>query len=96
LAVHAEKVFAGNDQLNNDGIYLLNKFKKYLKSGRREIQKQKVWQSVKNRIGNATNLDEVLQFLEERGYIKIEKQSTGGRPAEVVKINPFIIDGEIH
>jgi hypothetical protein len=96
LAVHAEKVFAGNDQLNNDGIYLLNKFKKYLKSGRREIPKQKVWQSVKNRIGNAANLDEVLQFLEERGYIKVEKQSTGGRPAEVVKINPFIIDGEMH
>jgi hypothetical protein len=42
LAVHAEKVFVGNDQLNNNGIYLLNKFKKYLKSGRREIQKQKI------------------------------------------------------
>ena len=91
LSVHAEKVFAGDDQINNDAIYLLRKIKRYLQSGRLEVSKQKIWQGVKRRFGNAAKLDEILQFLEERGYIQTHKKSSGGRPAEIIKINPLIL-----
>jgi len=93
LAVHAEKVFAGDDQRNNNALYLLRRIKKYNKL---QIVKGKMYHGVKSRFRAVSELDDTLQFLEERGYIKIEKAPTGGRPAEVVKINPFIIDGEMH
>jgi hypothetical protein len=89
LAVHAEKVFAGNDDTNNAAIYLLNRFKRY---GRLQIQKGKMWNAVKKKFGTVEELNEVLNFLQERGYIRVEKMATGGRPAEYVKINPVFLD----
>jgi hypothetical protein len=89
LAVHAEKVFAGDDQQNNDALYLLRRIKRY---GQREIKKQKMWRGVVSRFRVAEKLDEVLQFLEGRGYLRVEKVSTGGRPGEVIKVNPAFLE----
>jgi hypothetical protein len=89
LTVHAEKVFAGDDQKNNDALHLLRKIKRY---GQREIQKRKMWRGVQTRFREIVKLDEILQFLEGRGYLRVEKSNTSGRPAEVIKINPAFLD----
>ena len=88
LAVHAEKVFAGEDQRNNDALYLLRRIKRH---GQREIKKQKMWRGVQSRFRVAEKLDDILGFLQERGYLRIEKLSTGGRPAELIKVNPAVL-----
>jgi len=85
LAVHAEKVFAGEDQRNNDALYLLRRIRRY---GQREIAKRKMWRGVQSRFRNIEKLDDILQFLEGRGYLRVESVSTGGRPAEIIKVNP--------
>ena len=87
LAVHAQKVFAGDDQRNNDAIYLLRRITRY---GQRQVAKQKMWQGVKSRFRAMEKLDEILTFLEEHGYIRIEKVATGGRPADYIKVNPAL------
>lgn len=89
LAVHAQKVFAGDDQRNNDALYMLRRIQRH---GQRQIAKQKMWQGVKSRFRVAERLDEILQFLEEHGYVRIERVPTGGRPAEYIKVNPAILN----
>ena len=90
LAVHSQKVFAGDDQRNNDAVYLLRRIKRY---GQKQITKRKMWHGVKGRFKNADRLNELLAFLEEQGYIKIETAPSGGRPAENIKVNPaFLYD----
>jgi len=89
LAVHAEKVFAGDDAKNNDALYLLRRIKRF---GQNEVQKRKMWRGVATRFRNIERLDEILQMLEGRGYLRVEKSSTGGRPAETIKINPAFLD----
>ena len=89
LAVHAQKVFAGDDQRNDDAMYLLNRIKRY---GQRQITKRKMWQGVKSRFRIVDRLNEILQFLEEHGYIKIDKTATGGRPAECINVNPAFLN----
>ena len=88
LAEHAYKVFAGEDERNNDAVYLLRRIRRY---GQRQIAKQKMWQGVKSKFRVMEKLNEILTFLEERGYIRMENVSTGGRPAEVIKVNPTIL-----
>jgi len=88
LAVHAEKVFVGDNQ-HNDALYLLRRIKRH---GQKEIKKQKIWRAVMSRFRKAERLDEILQFLEGRGYLRVEKNATGGRPAETIKINPALFD----
>jgi uncharacterized cupin superfamily protein len=88
LAVHAEKVFAGDNQ-HNDALYLLRRIKRY---GQKEIQKRKMWRGVASRFRNTEKLDEILHFLEGRGYLRLEKNSTGGRPAEIIKVNPAFLN----
>lgn len=87
LAVHAEKVFMGNERKNNDAIYLLTRIKAL---GVDEFNKQDLWQKVKRRFITVDSFDEALQTLEGSGYIKIEIHQTKGRPLTTIKVNPFI------
>jgi len=90
LAVHAQKVFAGDDQKSNDALYLLGRIKRY---GQKQITKSKMWYGVKQKFKNTESLNHVLLFLEERAYIKVETVPTRGRPAETIKVNPaFFIE----
>jgi len=89
LAVHAEKVFAGENEINNNALYLLRRIKRF---GQKEVQKRKMWRGVQTRLRNIEKLNDILHFLEGRGYLKVEKSSTGGRPAELIKINPAFLD----
>ena len=88
LAEHSYKVFAGEDERNNDAIYLLRRITKY---GQRQVAKQKMWQGTKSKFRTMERLNEILNFLEERGYLRVEKNSTGGRPADYIKVNPALL-----
>ena len=85
--MHTHKVFAGESKDASDAFYLLRRIKRY---GQRQVMKQKMWQGIKTRFKDAQRLDEILKLLEERGYLRIEKVATGGRPAECIKINPLV------
>ncbi|HHV11301.1 MAG TPA: DUF3987 domain-containing protein [Clostridiales bacterium] len=87
LAVHAEKVFMGNERKNNDAIYLLTRIKAL---GIDEFNKQDLWQKTKRKFNTVDSFDEGLQALEGSGYIKIETHQTKGRPLTTIKVNPFI------
>lgn len=86
LAVHAEKVFTGNDKKNSDALYLL----KRIKEMDDEFSKQDLWQKARRRFPNAEAFDEALQVLERGGYIRIEVHQTKGRPVFKIKVNPSI------
>jgi len=88
LAEHSYKVFAGEDERNNDAIYLLRRITKYRQ---RQVAKQKMWQGTKSKFRTMERLNEILNFLEERGYLRVEKNSTGGRPADYIKVNPAVL-----
>jgi hypothetical protein len=91
LSIHAEKVFAGNDEKSTAALYLIGRIKKY---GKAQVTKRKMWQSIRKKFGTVEYLDEILKFLQERSYIKVEKVSTGGRPSEVIRINPLLLNGK--
>ena len=88
LAAHAQKVFSGDDERSGDALYLLRRIKRY---GQRQITKKKMWNGTKQKFKDADRLNEILQFLEERAYIKIDKTPTGGRPAESITVNPAFL-----
>jgi hypothetical protein len=88
LAEHSYKVFAGEDERNNDAIYLLRRITRY---GQRQIAKQKMWQGTKSKFRTMDRLNEILIFLEEKGYLRVGKTSTGGRPADYIKVNPAVL-----
>jgi len=87
FAVHAEKVFAGNDRKNNNAQYLLNRIKTMKVD---EFNKQGLWQKARRRFQNVEEFDEALQILENGGYIRIEILKTNGRPLTKIKVNPLI------
>jgi hypothetical protein len=92
LAAHAEKVFAGENEQTSNAFYLLRRMKRY---GQHTIPKTKIWQGVKKRLRHATTLNDTLSYLEERGYVKIERSQTGGRPSETIKVNPAFLNDNL-
>jgi hypothetical protein len=64
FAVHAEKVFAGNDRKNSYALYLLNRIRT-IKSN--DFNKQDLWQKARRRFQNVEEFDESLQVLENSG-----------------------------
>lgn len=87
LAVHAEKVFAGNDKKHNNALYLLRRIQALETD---EFNKQDLWQKARRRFHNVEGFDEALQTLENNGYIRIEVHQTKGRPLTIIKVNPYV------
>ncbi len=87
LAVHAEKVFAGNDKKHNNALYLLRRIQSLETD---EFNKQDLWQKSRRRFHSAESFDEALNTLENNGYIRIEAHQTKGRPLTTIKVNPYI------
>jgi len=88
LAVHAEKVFAGNDRQRCNALYLLNRIKSLTMD---EFGKQDLWQKAKRRFQGADDFDDALNVLETNGYIRVEIHQTKGRPTSVIKVNPSVL-----
>ena len=86
---HAEHAFGNinEDRQLDDVNYVLKKllggsYKKY-----ERVEYQELWQVVKRRIKKAEKLKEILQYLEELNYLKIDKI---GRKM-IILINPYLI-----
>ena len=75
---------AGTTKAEQDARYLLDKLE-----GVKEISKRDLHRRAK-RLKTAADMDAPLRELEERGYIRVERVQTAGRPAEIIKVNPAL------
>lgn len=86
LAKHTESIFteAGADPDVEDAKYILRRL---TSKGEHEVSKGELVRRCK-RFQKASDMTPGLRLLEERNYIQRESRSTGGRPAETIRINP--------
>lgn len=86
---HAQAAFemtgATDDEMTRNAKYILKRMKSIEETG---INKRKLQQLCDGKIRNTGELTEALKVLEDRGYIKIEKIKTTGRPTENIIMNP--------
>lgn len=75
---------AGTTKVEQDARYLLDKLEGVKEISRRDLQRRA------KRLKQAADMDAPLRELEERGYIRIERVQTAGRPAENIKVNPAL------
>ena len=66
--------------------YLLEKLKCLTEISRRDLH-----QKCRGRFKLAADIDEPLHELEERGYVRINRISTGGKPSVSVQVNPSLL-----
>ena len=74
----------GATQSERDARYLLDKL-----AGTTEITKRDLGRKAK-RFKRTSEMDSPLQDLEERGYIRILRSQNGGRPSEIIRVNPAL------
>lgn len=86
LGCHAEKVYslAGVDKTEAAAKRIL---KKLQAAGKEKISKHSLLLLFRNSI-KAEEMEQPLKRLEDRNYIRRVRESTGGRPAEWIYINP--------
>jgi len=60
-----------------------------------EISKRDLHRACHGRYKKVDDMDCALKTLIEMNYIRVEKISTGGRPSDVVKVNPAILGDKI-
>ena len=68
--------------------YLLKRIKAL---GVNEISKRDLFQACASYFKTTSAMESPLTVLEKMGYIRITKQETGGRPSEIITVNPNII-----
>lgn len=69
-----------------DARYILRRLEE---SGKDEISKRDLFKLVQGRLRRVDAMTPGLAELVKRGYICIQKNSTGGRPTEKIRINPI-------
>jgi len=59
--------------------------------GQSEMSKKELFDLCRKRTGleAAENMEPGLNVLIQRGYIRVEKHLTGGRPTEIILLNPL-------
>lgn len=75
------------NQESKDAKYIL---KRLMKDGRQQLSKRDLFQLCDGKIRNVEGMGPGLKVLVDRGYIRIDKVSTGGRPTEMIFINPEV------
>lgn len=68
-----------------DAKYIL---KKLLAGGRQQLSKRDLFRQCDGRIRTVEDMEPGLKVLVDRGYIYIDRISTGGRPTEKIILNP--------
>ena len=63
--------------------------KRILSSGEKRLSKREIHRSAKGHFRRVEDMDPALKLLTEMGYIRSIKEETGGRPTEVIQINPY-------
>ena len=57
-------------------------------AGAAEISRRDLHRKCRSRFKSAVDMDGPLRELEDRGYIRIERVQTAGRPSENIRVNP--------
>lgn len=78
----------GTTPTEQDARYILGRLEQM--DGLTEISKRDLQQKCKGKtsLSHAVDMDAPLSELQRRGYIHIERVPTGGKPTEIVHINP--------
>jgi hypothetical protein len=65
---------------------------RWIESGRhQQVSRRDCFQALKGTFPRVEEIKEPLNVLVERNYIRIESKQTGGRPTEVITVNPEIM-----
>ena len=72
-------------QDSKDAKYILKRLEA---DGRTEISKRDLYQLCNGKFKDVDSMDPGLNVLTGRGYVRIDKVKTGGRPTEKIYINP--------
>lgn len=89
LAQHTKSIFteAGADPDVEDAKYVLKRLEA---EGEPELSKREL-RRICRKFKRADEMTPALKMLEERDYIRMERTSTGGRPSETIRVNPFLL-----
>ena len=79
---HAKAIYTeqAEPKVTNDATYLWKRL-----MGHASVNKRDLSRRIRKK---GFNLDEALEELTKRGYVFVEKLKTGGRPSEMVYVNP--------
>lgn len=88
LGKHAEAAYQamGSDESYEDAKYLWRRMES---AGQDELTKNELIQLTRGKFKKAESMEPPLRTLMEMGYIRRESRKTGGRPSEIILINPF-------
>lgn len=87
---HAKTAFAimgYESPVIKEAKYLISKIDLELTKGSK-VTKRNLYQLCNGRFQTVEDMKPGLDILVERGYIRIYQQKTGGRPTEIIEINP--------
>lgn len=86
---HAQAAFRvmglSEPEEEKDAKYILKRLRV---AGVEEISKRGLFDLCKGKLKEVDSMTPGLRVLVDRGYIRIEKRNTGGRPTEMVSLNP--------
>ena len=88
LGPHAEAAYQvmGADQDYEDAKYLWRRIEG---TGQDELTKNELLQLTRGKFKKAENMEPALNTLIDMGYVRRENRKTGGRPSEIILVNPF-------
>lgn len=75
----------GADEAQENAKYLWRRIEA---TGQSTITKRDLFDLCKGKFKKAENMTPALQTLVNMGYIRVEEQSTGGRPSKKIIVNP--------
>jgi hypothetical protein len=64
------------------------------RNGQRSFKKRDCFNALKGSFPRMSEIKEPLKILQERNYIKEDRQKTGGRPSIICHVNPSLMEGE--
>lgn len=88
LGAHAMAAYRliGADEPQEDAKYLLRRIEA---TGQDAITRRDLFDLCKGKFKKVENMTPALQTLTDMGYVRIEDQSTGGRPSKKIVLNPL-------
>jgi hypothetical protein len=85
LAAHAESAYRPANQTVSDARYLWGRI---VDNSTPELSKRELFQLSHGKFSTVEDMEPAIYELIERGYIRISQRKTGGRPTEIIFVNP--------
>lgn len=88
FSAHAEAAYQlmGADETTADAKYLLRRIKS---DGRLELSKRDLHQKCRGKFRRVEDMAPALQVLSDMRYVRLLDVSTGGRPTQMIMVNPL-------